>query len=47
MSPSDVQQPPRGLAALVDTLFWPFIWAAAEVKALRQCLRNLIAATKS
>ena len=47
MSPTDFLKRPRGVAALVDTLLWPFIWAAAEVKALGQYLRNLIAATKS
>jgi hypothetical protein len=47
MSPSDVQKPPRGVAALVDALFWPFIWAAAQVKALGEWLGKLIAATKS
>jgi hypothetical protein len=46
MSPSDSLKPPRGVAAFIDVMAWPFIWAAAEVKALGEWLRELIAATK-
>jgi hypothetical protein len=47
MSPSDSLKPPRGVGALIDVIAWPFIWAAAQVKALGEWLRELIAATKS
>ena len=47
MSPSDSLKPPRGAGALIDVIAWPFIWAAAQVKALGEWLRELIAATKS
>ena len=47
MSPSDSLKSPRGVGALIDVIAWPFIWAAAQVKALGEWLRELIAATKS
>ena len=47
MSPNDSLKPPRGVGALIDAIAWPFIWAAAQVKALGEWLGQLIAAYKS
>ena len=47
MSPGDVVKRPRGVAALFDVLLWPFIWAAAEVKALGEYLRKQIVRFRS
>jgi len=38
---------PRGVAAFFDVVFWPFVWAAAEVKALGEYLGRQIARFKS
>lgn len=43
MSPVDFRKLPRGVAALIDVMLWPFMWAAAEVKALGEYLRTQIA----
>jgi hypothetical protein len=43
MSPSDSLKPSRGVAAIIEVMFWPFIWAAAQVKALGEWLRKLVA----
>jgi hypothetical protein len=47
MSPVDFRKLPRGVAALIAVMSWPFIWAAAEVKALAEYLRKQIASLKS
>jgi len=43
MTPLDFRKLRRGVAALIDVMWWPFMWAAAEVKALGEYLRKQIA----
>ena len=33
----------KSVAAFIDVMLWPFIWAAAEIKALGEYLRKQIA----
>jgi hypothetical protein len=48
MSPGDALKKRRGgVAAFFDVVFWPFVWAAAEVKSLAAYVLGQIARFKA
>jgi hypothetical protein len=47
MTASDVRKVRAAIEAFITPMFWPFVWAAAQVRALADYLRKQIESFKS